>query len=179
MHMGYGVEGIILTAYWTQSIPHLQMDAWESSCWKEEEEFNAFLDTITNRWGKNRVLVAHPVASHTPEIARQFRPATEITDSKAEIICLERPSLLLERPEEAEAIALLPDHAPAWLRWRNQEHILETGSGPERIVTAWWSASRKKASTRDYFKVRNQDASWLWVFRELESGRWFVHGIWA
>jgi protein ImuB len=32
--------------------------------------------------------------------------------------------------------------------------------------------------TRDYFKIQDERGCWLWVFR-LESGGWFVHGLWA
>ncbi len=33
--------------------------------------------------------------------------------------------------------------------------------------------------TRDYFKVQDESGRWLWIFHLLESGRWFVHGLWA
>ena len=55
--------------------------------------------------------------------------------------------------------------------------LLVRGEGPERIVTAWWG--RNTMSTRDYFKVKTDAGVWLWVFRETESGKWFVHGLWT
>ena len=33
--------------------------------------------------------------------------------------------------------------------------------------------------TRDYFKVQDERGRWLWVYRVLESGDWFIHGLWA
>ncbi len=33
--------------------------------------------------------------------------------------------------------------------------------------------------TRDYFKVQDESGRWLWIYRLLESGRWFIHGLWA
>jgi protein ImuB len=33
--------------------------------------------------------------------------------------------------------------------------------------------------TRDYFKVQDEQGRWLWIYRVLESGGWFVHGLWA
>jgi len=178
--MGYGVEGITLTASWTQGIPHGQSDAWGKEEDAHDEEYGHFLDTLVNRWGKERVLAAHAVASHTPEAARQFQPATE-GRAQAEILKVERPSVLFEKPEPAEGMALQPDHPPAWIRWRGEEYPLEAGIGPERIVTAWWNDShrQRRASTRDYFKVQTKGATWLWVFRELETSQWYVHGLWA
>ena len=75
------------------------------------------------------------------------------------------------------AVALLPDHPPAWLRWRGQEHRLTAGAGLERIMTAWWGGEPSR--TRDYFKVQTEEGCWLWVFRATDSGRWFVHGLWT
>ncbi len=36
-----------------------------------------------------------------------------------------------------------------------------------------------RAFTRDYFKVQDERGRWLWVYRVLESGDWFIHGLWA
>jgi protein ImuB len=185
MHMGYGVEGVTLTAYWTQSIPHRQAETWgiEQSDDADDAEYQEFLDTLVNRWGKSRILSPHPVASYVPEAAWQFRSAGDEPGTPAKVLCVDRPSLLFERPEPAEGMALEPDHPPAWIRWREKEYLLAAGFGPERIVTEWWSAQHglraKSASTRDYFKVKTAGAIWLWVYRELESSRWFVHGMWA
>ncbi|MHC4127777.1 MAG: Y-family DNA polymerase [Planctomycetota bacterium] len=33
--------------------------------------------------------------------------------------------------------------------------------------------------TRDYFKVQDERGRWLWIYRVLEQGCWFVHGLWA
>ena len=44
----------------------------------------------------------------------------------------------------------------------------------ERITTEWWQGPQ----TRDYFKVQTAAGQWLWVYRQLETSRWFVHGIW-
>jgi protein ImuB len=163
-------------------MPHQQADAWESSEQAHDAQYTCFLDSLVNRWGKDRVLTAHAVASHTPEVARQFVPAGE-EPVQAEVQRVDRPSVLFDRPECAEGMALQPDHPPAWIRWRGEDYPLEAGIGPERIVTAWWSASygsrHRRASTRDYFKVQTKEATWLWVFREQETGQWFVHGIWA
>jgi protein ImuB len=178
MHMGYGVEAVRLTAYWQERIRHQQLGAWNTGEGDvHDEAFDALLDTLIHRWGSNRVLKAQAAPSYTPEVARSFRPARTETISTEALLFVDRPSLLFERPEPAEAVALVPDHPPSYLQWRGQGHELRSGQGPERIVTAWWGTHRM--STRDYFKVELPGGTWVWAFRELESGRWFVHGMWA
>jgi protein ImuB len=178
MHMGYGVEAVRLTAYWQERIRHQQLGARNTGEGDvHDEAFDALLDTLIHRWGSNRVLKAQAAPSYTPEVARSFRPARTETISTEALLFVDRPSLLFERPEPAEAVALVPDHPPSYLQWRGQGHELRSGQGPERIVTAWWGTHRM--STRDYFKVELPGGTWVWAFRELESGRWFVHGMWA
>lgn len=33
-------------------------------------------------------------------------------------------------------------------------------------------------AARDYYRVQDEAGLWLWVFRRLDTGRWFVHGLW-
>jgi protein ImuB len=196
LNLGYGVEGVTLTAYWTQSIPHRQLGAWDTGEQEDNQDaqYAALLDTLINRWGKSRVLAAQPIASHAPEQARHFRPTCDVAtlpletrNSKLETLPLllhDRPSVLFDKPEPAEALALQPDRPPSWIRWRHHEYTLSAGLGPERIVTAWWNnpprnGPRSGPSTRDYFKVQTPAGSWLWTFRELETGHWYVHGVWT
>jgi hypothetical protein len=34
-------------------------------------------------------------------------------------------------------------------------------------------------AARDYYRVQDEAGLWLWVFRRLDTGRWFVHGLWV
>jgi protein ImuB len=210
LNLGYGVEAVTLTAYWTQSIPHRQLGAWDTGESEDngDAHYEALLDTLINRWGKGRVLAAQPIASHAPEKARHFRAtcdpepaAIPFKNQKAgdtlptplPLLLHDRPSVMFDKPEPAEALALQPDRPPSWIRWRHHEYTLSAGLGPERIVTAWWNnppaihrnsprsgaGSVSGASTRDYFKVQTPAGSWLWAFRELETGHWYVHGVWT
>jgi protein ImuB len=47
-------------------------------------------------------------------------------------------------------------------------------TGPERIAGLWWEGHTK---TRDYFDVEDSTGRRFWLFRVLETGRWFVHGV--
>lgn len=45
--------------------------------------------------------------------------------------------------------------------------------GPERIETGWW---RGLTVCRDYWRVETETHQHLWVYRDLRSGDWFLHG---
>jgi protein ImuB len=175
MHLGHGVEAVALTATWIERIRHGQEAIWgDAADAQDEQVFGAFVDTLVNRWGERRVLTPLPAASHVPEEAYRLVPATQVAavarDSPPELPWVDRPPHLLEQPEPADAVALQPDHPPRWLRWRGEGRPVRQGIGPERIVAH---------GTRDYFKVQWENGLWLWAYRVLETGEWFVHGLWA
>ena len=47
-------------------------------------------------------------------------------------------------------------------------------SAPERIQTAWWT---DEPCHRDYYQVTAHTGSRMWVYRDLHSNQWFLHGI--
>jgi protein ImuB len=181
MHLGHGVEAVTLTAFWCEPIRHGQMEAWGHWESAEDQAIEELLDTLVNRWGSGRVLEARVGESHAPEGVRQLAPIRRDKTSRRPapklLLLADRPSLLLALPEPMEAIALQPDHPPSWLRWRGEAHALPAGAGPERIVTSWWSG--QISSARYYYKVQTDRGLCLWVFREIASARWFVHGLWT
>ena len=104
-----------------------------------------------------------------------------------------RPSRLLARPEPIEVMALSPDGPPSWMRWDDVAGPVRACDGPERIAGTWWDGSvippdadpvvTSDATlawlTRDYYRVQDDAGRWVWIFRELETGRWYAHGVWA
>lgn len=178
-HLGYGVEALVLTAKATRRIVHQQAQRWreDQAASDEEHALGEMIDTLVCRLGQERVLTLHPVESHRPERAQRPVPYTAgKTLPPARLVSADRPSVLFAQPEPAEVMALFPDGPPSWMRWRGRESRVLEGLGPERIGPEWW---RSRESGRDYFKIKDQDHRWLWVFRELTSARWFVHGLWA
>ncbi len=57
---------------------------------------------------------------------------------------------------------------------RGRVHRLTRAAGPERISGLWWEGH---ARTRDYFDAEDADGRRFWLFRVLNSGRWFLHGV--
>ena len=48
---------------------------------------------------------------------------------------------------------------------------------PGPVVALTGAGVAVRSSTRDYYKVETE-AGWLWLFRDLRGGRWFVQGKW-
>jgi protein ImuB len=92
-----------------------------------------------------------------------------------------RPLLLLERPEAADVLAVVPDGPPRHFRWRGVLHQVAEAQGPERITPEWWRRTAER--TRDYYVVEDVEGRRFWLFRAGLYGRggptpqWFVHGV--
>lgn len=194
LRLGFGVESIALVAGRTGRLRHVQ-----ATCRKEEAAAAPgvraeLLDVLTGRLGADRVALAARVESHIPERAFRLRrhDATLVETTGPSPSSRLRPPLLLDEPEDATAVALQPDRPPTVLRWRGHERRLTVGIGPERIGEEWWKQGATPRGkpirrsdvpecllARDYYRVRDQGGLWLWIYRDLGSGRWFVHGLWA
>lgn len=184
VHVADGVEEVSLTATRVCRLRHEQVERWVDGEGEGDGAFagalGEFVDTLVGRLGAERVVAMEVAESHRPERVMRLRPWGEVgwdrrAGGGAAVTPGDRPSVLFERPEAVQAIALLPDGVPRWLRWRGMEHNLVDGVGPERIGGEWW---RERGGERDYFRVRDERGAWLWVYREGERG-WFVHGVWG
>ena len=56
------------------------------------------------------------------------------------------------------------------LFWHRPLSIL---SGPERLCDNWWRSDQQ----RDYYLACNERGSRYWLYRDTQSKRWFIHGI--
>ncbi|MEL7473313.1 MAG: hypothetical protein AAGK04_08350 [Planctomycetota bacterium] len=131
---------------------------------------------MANRLGADRVLRACARESHLPERAFEMRPALDVDTETAAIMARDRPTVLFDPPVSTEVVALTPDGPVHRVRWGGRERDVVACHGPERLEPEWW---RRRGSARDYFAVQAEDGLWLWLARAHESGRWYVHGVWA
>lgn len=195
-----GVERLVLTAAETGKLAHQQIrlggggaaadEAHRARAWGE------LVDVLTNRLGGERLTRMVAVATHWPRAA--YRQEAVTADdvkrvsarsrlrggAKSDVAPAQRPTMLLEAAQEIQVIAGAPEGAPSWLRWRGQECRVVAAAGPERIAARWWAPEVSKRQTRlqverDYFRVQDETGRWLWVYRELHTGRWYVEGLWA
>jgi protein ImuB len=185
MNLGYGIERIVLRARAARRLPHDQLEqpygGGEHDRAAVDRASGELIDTLVHRLGRERALRISVHESHRPERVTQHVSAMDHIPSATATVAIaegDRPSQLFETPEPVEAMALTPDGPPTSLRWRGEQLSIIAAHGPHRISGEWWNGSADRAA-RDYFKVQDADGRWLWVFRDLERGRWFVHGEWA
>ncbi len=157
------------------------------------EAATELLNSLSARLGTGQLCQAEFHQSYLPERSFSFRPiprnyiklitnqsrnsSIQATAGSSKIRLPDRPPYLLIRPEPASALALLPDKPPVRLTWRDEEHEIIIGIGPERIMPEWWRGDHD--SERDYFKLQSKDGVWLWVFRHQTELSWWVHGMWV
>ncbi|MBX3407845.1 MAG: DNA polymerase Y family protein [Phycisphaeraceae bacterium] len=199
VHLGYGVERIALAAPWTAQLRHEQAERWREAASDAQGRTSApdasraadeLIDTLANRLGPQRIRTAEPVESHLPERAWMWRPAMESpprmhaadapapTDSDAPAPG-ERPAVLFFPPRAVHAARLVPGNGdapvPARLLWNGVE-IDHVPAERERIACEWWRSARPE---RDYLRAADRSGRVLWLAYEPDTGRWFVHGVWA
>lgn len=122
----------------------------------EEEDWAQLLERLQARLGAAAVHGLATQPDHRPEHAwRRVEPGE--WDPREFVQPGARPAWLLEAPRRVAGEGL------------------ELLAGPERIECGWWDGDEAK---RDYFVAR-QGAALLWVYREMNEGEWFVHGVFA
>jgi protein ImuB len=85
----------------------------------------------------------------------------------------DRPLHLRSRPLRLAVMSLAPEGPPIRFRLAGHDHRVARYWGPERIETGWW---RTRCVRRDYYQVETTGGQRFWLFRELNSGGWFLHG---
>jgi len=178
----FGIEKISLIANRTEQFTPVagQFLSLHSTDAQGEKSLGELLDTLITTLGRDQLLTPSFNESFIPEEALSLIPLARSGKNaplSTRIPRTDRPSLLLNKPQSIRAMATLPDGPPFWLRWRDNKYEITKAVGPERISPEWWK--EKNVEPRDYFKVQIPSGTWLWIFRELESSRWFLQGIWA
>ncbi|MEJ0022236.1 MAG: hypothetical protein WDN76_01455 [Alphaproteobacteria bacterium] len=78
--------------------------------------------------------------------------------------------------------ASVPDGPPERFTWRRVQHRIVRAEGPN--VSRCPGSRPMQAPTRDYFRVEDEQGRRYWLYREglfgeVESPRWFMHGLFA
>ena len=179
---GFGIEKLVLVAVAAEPLAEEQ----RASSLVEEEttDFTPLIDIFANRG--QRVYRVAPFASDVPE--RSVRRVSALADETEAswVSHWRRPIRLFARPEQIQAIALMPDYPPASITWRGRRHRVKRADGPERVFGEWWKTPNELEAVRDYFAIENDAGERFWIFRsgdgvdpETGSHKWFIHGIFA
>lgn len=174
---GLGIDAMSLIVPLADTLLWQQDDAGSST------DVSALVDRLANRLGADRVYRATPVESDVPERAVRRIPA--LTQASATTwFNGDAPTRLFTPPRPIEALAGLPDHAPAAFTWRRHRHRIRRADGPERIYGEWWRRDAETTAVRDYYRVEDETGSRFLLFRQgdgvdLRTGglSWYLQGI--
>jgi protein ImuB len=137
----------------------LQTDLF-SGALLQNEDLAHTLERITARLGEDHIHGLQPLADHRPEaswapIAPQNASGKQATHPHFP----ERPLWLLPEPKPLQ-LSAMP----------------QITSGPERIEGGWWDTADLQ---RDYYILRTSNGAELWIYRDLQSQNWYLHGFWS
>lgn len=185
-----GVCGLMLLVRQTSPWRPAQARMFERPA-AEEEAFGVLIDRIANRLGYEAVVRAKLIEDYEPEMAfryvsvaqgealadaedKQNAPKNASEHGSKLPFIQPRPLQLVRRPIPIRVMSLVPDGPPTWFYYRSREHKLTGAVGPERLETAWW---RGRDVRRDYYRVTSETGEQFWIFREMNDGRWYLHGV--
>jgi protein ImuB len=184
-------------------VPQIALDKprqqwlFEDSEDTERRNRSTLLDRLSSRLGPSQVFQVRWQAQALPE--RSFVPRARIvrqskaklspaqpSDSSSKLIdlrLLERPSRLYAQPvrlrpltEERLTIPTTHYGVPRVFQVGGQQHTVQRVVGPERIESQWWEGRWVR---RDYFRVHTESGQRFWVFQELGTNHWWLHGDFA
>ncbi len=179
---GFGIEKLELIA--VSAEPLVQEQKASSLVEEETKDFTPLVDIFANRG--QRVYRFAPFPSDIPERSVQRVSAVAEQSDVWWVRHWRRPVRLFDRPEQIQAIAMMPDYPPATITWRGKRHRVRKADGPERVFGEWWRTPNELEAVRDYFVIENDGGERFWIFRagdgidpETGSHKWFMHGIFA
>ncbi|PPB82303.1 protein ImuB [Albidovulum inexpectatum] len=147
----------------------------------QAEAMSLLISRLGARIGMEAITRLAPADSHIPEKSALILPAawSEPADHWPHPHA-PRPAVLF-RPEPVQA-ADIPG-VPRQFRWRRQDLVTASATGPERIAPEWWLDDPEwRSGTRDYWRVETTSGIRLWLFFAHGAdiaGGWFCHGVFA
>ncbi len=187
--LDWDIVGLSLIAARTQRWRCEQADLFEVCEAHRRDGIGILIDTLANRVGHGALLSPALVDDFQPERAYRYVRVCDgrvlsWTAGRREPAAAEpvraaragRPTRLLPRPLPVRVIARVPDGPPTWFAVPGKAHVVAQAWGPERIETGWW---RGPDVRRDYFRLATEPGEEYWVYRDADSGQWYLHGVFA
>lgn len=176
-----GIELFVLEAPRVEDIPPHQEAIWSDKPGLEDCALAELLDRLAGRIGADSIHRYLPDEHYWPE--RSIKVSSSIKDKPSIRWRSDkpRPVQLLDRPEQIEVTAPIPDYPPMLFRYKHKVHQVKKADGPERIEREWWV---DRGQHRDYYHVEDENGQRYWLFRSGHyngdgSNEWFIHGFFA
>ncbi|MGN6134340.1 MAG: Y-family DNA polymerase [Aureliella sp.] len=185
---------VCLQATSTAEIVWEQTQLFDQGDLRQRQQLAQLIDNLSSRLGRGQVLEARVERDAEPDQAVSYRPLTgrrrdgsqqktlrklnsRLASSGAEprpTDPLRRPTRLLSPPELLVGVSSPEEAPPGEFIFENRRHRVQRHWGPERLESGWW---RGPSMRREYFRVETTSGDWWWLFRDVLSGAWYVHGL--
>ncbi len=148
----------------------------------KQKPFRQLLDRLAARLGEQAVRRTYLFPDSQPEHAFRWQPLMEELPLKISpnhklvlppAFFSARPLWLKRRPLRIRVSVALTDGPPIRIGWNSRDYVVLRSWGPERIETGWWRADPIQ---RDYYRVETNCGQRFWLFRQISTGSWFLHG---
>ena len=146
-----------------------QLDCFSQSA-QHSEQLQTAIDRLVARLGGEAVQTLRSAADHRPERAWTALAAQHTVSAPAAVASATVAAVA--------AVATASLLRPCWLLTEPRSIAVprELLAGPERIESGWWDGAD---IARDYYLARGAAGAQWWVYRDLRSGAWHLHGLWA
>ena len=180
------LEGLRLPApaesltVWAREIDRLddRQDELFDTGSRDVQTLGELLDRLAVRLGSHAVVRPQLLSEHQPERAFRYVSLVGVDGASSSRIVdppavAPRPLRLKPRPVQIATAALVPEGPPISFRHDGAQHAVARCAGPERIETGWWRGPHVQ---RDYYRVTTKGGCHCWIFRDRDTGQWFLHG---
>jgi nucleotidyltransferase/DNA polymerase involved in DNA repair len=194
------VREVEIQAVLVAPLENQQMELFDSQL-KNEKAISDLVNRLSSRLGAEQVVEVSLRHGAQPEYGFRTRPVAgqprkkprktmrseqknlqattpdgercDMRTSEAVRKRLRRPLRLFPKPLLLKTVGEGGKKPPASILWQGQARRVQSCWGPERIETGWW---RGPMVQRDYYRIELETGQRLWVYRDLESDGWFLHG---
>jgi protein ImuB len=179
LRSGFGFETFVLSVLDVEALDPIQLSLSQANPAEDESSFDALIDRLGMRLGFDQVSHIRVCESYLPEQAVEFRSAADSSIASAEWPAYRvRPIRLIDPPMSIEVSVLIPGGSPVRFFIGERQRRIIRLEGPERLAAEWWRDHDSRWSTRDYYRVEDDQGFRFWIFRD-SSEHWFLHGHFA
>ena len=166
VELPFEVDAIVLDCENTTSLECTTPSLFSTEGSDQDEA--KLLTKLSARLGKSAIFKLQHINSHIPEYSTQrvavnAKMTTTSHMGKPPLIFKLRPAWLLRTPQRLRQCS-------QGLFYKGKLRLL---SGPERIQQPWGD----EVVWRDYFIAVQEDASRLWIYKDLLNQQWYLHGL--
>lgn len=194
----YWVKSIGIQATQTAPIVWQQTNLFERDSLSHRDAIAKLIDGLSSRLGRKAVVAPSLQRNPQPELSYTWRPLTgwrkdgQVQDTKRKLAkspkqnfaqeqgpqptvndTWRRPTRLIQPPQKIDVEWDSDSNTPRSLRYRGEVQQIREVSGPERVDSGWWQGITQQ---RDYYRLKLENGTWLWIYRDRRNATWMLHG---